>query len=396
MRMTSSFTRAALPIWALVLASACGGSGDPAAGGGSASNPGAPAAGGTGPARAIMNEPFTTRVIEDPMQRIPAGVVAVPTNWRFQSEVRWNYAHHSAPVAGSMSAENPANEEAVFGHPAALFFDLRPRAAWFQPGQNHGGYVYAQPTSPLSTMVALIRRLRGQHPDLQFVGSKDLPGLAAALQIPQGPNQHGIGVKVQYTLNGRQVEEEFYGVHFRVDVPYDGPQGRTFQINWGLASPHSFRAPAGTLDQRRPVFAAIAKSYRVNPEWQARYNAILQYLAAEFNRQLQAGYDQIAAAVALSRQISANNDAMLATIQSQRQSAQASASASERTAAAKFDDYIRGVETVEDPYYGTSQRSNTQQFHWTDGYGTYRSSNDATYNPNHSEVGNWTIMKNIR
>ena len=61
-----------------------------------------------------------------------------------------------------------------------------------------------------------------------------------------------------------------------------------------------------------------------------------------------------------------------------------------------FDDYIRGVETVSDPYYGTSQQSNNQSFHWTDGYGTYRSSNEATYDPNHTEVGNWTLMKGVR
>src|SRR6266851_8490664 len=87
---------------------------------------------------------------------------------------------------------------------------------------------------------------------------------------PPSSNQHGIGVKITYDLNGKPVEEEFYAVHYSIDIPYDGPQGRTWQINWGLIGVHSFRAPAGTLDRRRPVFAAIAKSFRPNPTWEAR------------------------------------------------------------------------------------------------------------------------------
>lgn len=177
--------------------------------------------------------------------------------------------------------------------------------------------------------------------------------------------------------------------------PYDGPQGRTWQTNWGL-SVHSFRAPAGTLDRRRPVFAAIPKSFRPNPAWQQRFAAINKYLSDQFNRQLQAGYDSIAAAGRLSRQISPNNDAMIAAIDRQLQTSAAPASSAARTSADNFDDYIRGVDTVNDPYYGTSQHASTEQFHWTDGYGNYRNSNDTTYDPTRSEVGNWQLMQPAR
>ena len=192
------------------------------------------------------------------------------------------------------------------------------------------------------------------------------------------------------------MEEEFYAVSYLVRIPYDGPQGRTWQINWGLNAVHSFRGPAGTLDRRRPVFAAIAKSFRPNPAWQARLAGINQYLAAEFNRQLQAGYDQIAAAGRMSRQISANNDAMIASIDRQLAAGRSSGRSGGSSGTAAFDDYIRGVDTTNDPYYGTSQHSNTSQFHWTDGYGNYRNTNDASADPNRTEVGNWTLLQNIR
>ena len=113
---------------------------------------------------------------------------------------------------------------------------------------------------------------------------------------------------------------------------------------------------------------------------------------------MQAGYDQIAAAAQLSRQISANNDAMLSAIDSRLQASRAagSSAAQGRSANDKFSDYIRGVETVDDPYYGTSQHSYNERYHWTDGYGTYRHSNDATYNPNQTETGAWQLMEPTR
>jgi hypothetical protein len=353
--------------------------------------------GGGGGGPAIMGERLTTRVITDKEQGMPTGVVAVPASWSYDYTIKWDYSHTQNPVSSSSRAENPANEEAVFGFPPLMFFDLRPRGGLYRFGQDYQGMIYAQPGPPLETLARFVRQQRGGETNFTFVGSKDLPDLPSALKIPDAPNQHGIGIKVAYSMGGKPVEEEFYAVSYYVEIPYDGPQGRTWQIDWGLAAVHSFRAPAGTLDGRRPVFAATAKSYRPNPAWQQRLAAITKYLSDEFNRQLQAGYDAIAAAGRLSRQISANNDAMIASIDRQLAASRSGSGNGEaRSSTDKFDDYIRGVETVDDPYYGTSQHSTDNSFHWTDGYGNYRHSNDVTYDPNRTEVGNWQPMKPIR
>jgi hypothetical protein len=348
-----------------------------------------------------LGERFTTRTVHDPgQQNMIVGVVSVPESWQFSSDVSWNYAHTSSPVHITSSALNPKNEEALFNHPNAQFFTLRPYpAGFYRPGQNVGGYVFAEPIPAVGAFARVIQQIRRGIGRVTFVGAKELPGLAASLKLAPSPNQQGHAVKIAYDLNGKPVEEEFYGVYYSMQVPYDGPQGRTWQVNWGITALHSFRGPAGTLDARRPLFAAMAKSFRPNPEWQERLNGITAYLAAEFNRQIQAGYDQIAAAAALSRQISANNDAMLASLERQRQAARAASpntSTTARTANEKFSDYIRGVDTVDDPYYGTSQHASTEKFHWTDGYGSYRHSNSVSYDPNHTEVGNWQLMRPTR
>ena len=63
-----------------------------------------------------------------------------------------------------------------------------------------------------------------------------------------------------------------------------------------------------------------------------------------------------------------------------------------RSASDHWDDLIRGVDTVNDPSTGgTTQLSNLGQYHFTDGFGNYRTSDDPNYTPEKTgEVGSWT------
>jgi hypothetical protein len=347
----------------------------------------------------IDGERFTVRTIIDRQQGgLALAAFMAPEKWPDQSQVVWNYGNTSNPVTAAMKVENPANLEAFYLFPNLSLFWLQPETGHFQSGQNVGGLLHVRPMDPAATLAAFVQQARHGFANLRLIGSKDLPGLAAALHLPAAKNQHGIGVKVTYDSNGQPTEEEFYAVYYSLDIPYDGPQGRTWQRNWGLQYLHSFRAPHGDLDKRRAVFAAIAKSIRPNPAWQQRQAAINAYLTEQFNRQLQAGYDQIAAAGRLSRQISANNDAMIASIDARLQASRSNGGGGGggRSSSEKFDDYVRGVVTTDDPLYGTSQHSSNESYHWTDGYGSYRNSNDASYNPGQSENGNWTLMPQSR
>ena len=343
----------------------------------------------------VDGELFTARKVVDRQQ---GGIVAyafrAPEKWKDTSEVFWNYGNINTPVTSSATVENPANEEAVFFFQPAMFFTFRPDSGAWRDGYVSGGMVKARPQPPLPTLTEYVRRKRGALARFRFVGSKDLPDLPAALKVNMATNQHGVAVKVAYELKGRPVEEEFYAVHYSQDLPAGGG---SVEIDWGLCAIHSFRAPAGTLDRRREVFAAIPKSIRPNAEYLKRVAAIKQVLTAQWQRNLQQGYDQIAAAGRLSKQISANNDAMIAAIDRELTSARPpSSKGSARSENDKFDDYIRGVDTVDDPYWGTSQHSSTEKHHWTDGYGSYRNSSAGDYDPNKSEKGQWTLMPSTK
>ena len=87
-----------------------------------------------------MGERLTTRqIIDHQQQDLVVGVVAVPgASWKFSSSVAWNYGNSSNPVRVSLAAENPANAEAVYSYPPALFFYLRPAARYIARAKLRG------------------------------------------------------------------------------------------------------------------------------------------------------------------------------------------------------------------------------------------------------------------
>ena len=151
-----------------------------------------------------------------------------------------------------------------------------------------------------------------------------------------------------------------------------------------------------------PLLTYIVSTLRLDPMWQARREQVQQQINDEFNRNIARGYAQIQAAAQMSRTISANNDAMLASMQAQRQiQAQRDAAmraASQTASGNGFSDYLRGTTRMRDPYWGESAQSSAHSYHWTDGQGNYRASNDPTFNPNIGGGGgpNWTRMDAIR
>jgi hypothetical protein len=61
-----------------------------------------------------------------------------------------------------------------------------------------------------------------------------------------------------------------------------------------------------------------------------------------------------------------------------------------------FSQYIRGTERMQDPYWGTSEQSYTNTYHWTDGQGNYQHSNDASSNPNQTSKENGQLMQPVK
>jgi hypothetical protein len=346
----------------------------------------------------VDGEKFAVHTITDQQQGgMPFIALMAPENWQVSGEVRWKYEDVSNPVTAFVRTWNPSKPEGVTFFPQVACYWLQGAAAVNRPGSRALGQLNVQPMSPPESLrSAIVQFYHPNQPSLQIVGVREMPKLAAMFK--EDPNTtNGVGIKVTYEENGQPVEEEFYAVYYLVRIPYDGPQGHSIQINWGLLHVHSFKAPRGTLDKRREVLTYVVHSVQPNPQWKQRADDIRAQLGNQFNNNLAQGYANIAAAGQRSRQISADNDAMIASMDSQRAASNARSSAgSARSGNDKFDDYVRGVDTMNDPYTGTSQHSSSEQYHWTDGYGNYAHSNDSSFDPNQTSNITWQQMTPAR
>jgi len=359
----------------------------------------------------IAGEHFIKHPILDTQQEnIPAVNLHIPESWRVDGKVEWHYGWTENPVALTIRAENPANAEAYFAYPLLRCdsIDVAPNLRQYvknpaKQGERLGmGAINLSPRPPLQALELVVKQLRGQQPNFQWVGQQSLPALASALSLTPWPGDQGIAIKISYTLNNQPVEEAFYAVYYLSKSQNMGGQaGAVYQTNWGLRAIQSFRAPAGTLGKRMTVFAAIAKSVVPTPQWQERAQAVNAKLIAAFNQKLKEGNDQLRAAQEIDRETTQNLAAFDKTVDAQIQANRASGNYSAPSTHSSpwdgADKNIREEDTTIDPGSptGTSQHSFMQTYHWTNGFGDYRDSNDPSYNPNSSENGNWQLMTTV-
>ena len=393
--------------------------------GAAASAPGSSSSGAAGSAAApartaagssistAAGEEFAERVIADTEHGgMRAATIHLPEKWHFDSKIEWHYNWVEYPVSYSLHAENPDNAEAYYQYPLLRLesTEVPPQLRQYAksrpvaPGSRlPTGALSAPPQPAMQALAIFIKKTRPDVSNLKWIGQQDLPDLAKALKLDPLPNQHGVAIKIGYDLNGQPVEEAFFGVYYLSQGANAGVNaGMIKQTNWGFQALQSMRAPAGTLDQRMAMFCVIAKSMYVNPEWVRLSKAIDDKMQADFNQKLQQGYDQLRAAQAIMEQTMKQQAAFQANFDKQEEAFRNSGGVDDsylrdggkRSAADHWDDMIRGVDTVNDPSTGgTTQLSNLGQYHFTDGFGNYRTSDDPNYTPEKAgEVGSWTQM----
>ena len=331
-------------------------------------------------------------VIDQQQGGIVMATLMVPEQWKVTSKVHWNYADSSFPVRSMARIESPDGSAWVEFFPAEVFYWLEPAVGQKQAyGSRSLGMTYAPGIQIQQAMQQfVIAPYRGKMPNLQVVDSRQIDDrrLVAAFDFKSAEPGQAMATRLRYTLNGQPVEENVYamlGDGNRIQGP-PGPLGVVYERHRPLWLAHALGATNGNLQSVLPLLTYIATSVRGDPIWAQQRAKVQNFLNAEFDRIMAQGYARIAAAGELSRRISANNDAMLANMQAKRAADQQRDAA--RSAAASgggkngFNDYIRGIERVNNPYGGESEVSSQSRYHWTDGSGNYRGSNDPSFNPN--------------
>jgi hypothetical protein len=351
---------------------------------------------------------FTTYEVPDPnFGGIRVASISIPAGWRTSSQVQWDFTSANYPVRVHVRVQSPDGKMWIDLLPmdAVYWMDFLARPIPF--GQRSYGAVYAPNASIEQAMQHLIvLPARGQMPGFQITATRpvDVARLGQAFNY-QNLRGEAMSMRVRYTLNGAPAEEDFFTFYTAVQtIPYTGPQGTTHEFHRMLLLSHAVGATDGLLASVYPLLGTVAASIRPDENYQRHIQAVQGYITAQYNAYLQRGYDSIYAAGQLSRTISANNDALLSSMQQQR-AAQTRADAARRAAAGggtspndAFSQYIRGTTRMSDPYWGTSERDSNYSYHWTDGQGNYRASNDAGFNPNIGAGGgpNWQRMEPAR
>lgn len=391
----------------------------------------APAGYVIGQPSAVAGENFIRHAIPDPGHvNMTAATIRLPEKWTLESKIEWHYDWVENPLAFSVHAANSDIAEAFYLYPILRLesIDIAPQYRQYLRGQqrrpgerNPAGVIEMPIQPPVQALAMFIKRVRPNATSLKWIGQQDLPGLAQALKLAPWPNDHGIAIKVGYELNGQPVEEAFFGVYYYSQGGNEDTSvgdlhmaaNMIKQTNWGFRGMLSFRAPAGTLDRRMPVFCLVAKSLTINPQWQQLSQTISSQMLAAFNRKLQQGDDQVRAAQATMAEMQGQLRAIDASVAKQdaelrspgiddnwlRTTGGGSGEGGHtRSNAERFDDTIRGVDTLNDPSTGgTTQLSSAGQYHFTDGFGNYRTSDDSNYTPEKAgEVGSWTQMTPVQ
>lgn len=357
----------------------------------------------------VLRNRTTTHAIIDHEHKLVVATFHFPTGWEAQSEVHWNLQQYDVPVKVSSRTFDPNGASTVEFFPTEAFCWIEPEIDLGKPGSDTGGgLVLLEPMPATAAIVEwIIPKYRSEVSGLRVLKTSPEMGSMIQMELRHWSSVRGIRdggfVTIEYLDQGRVIEEQFCGLLVIGEgIKSDGPLGPIVQYNWGFERLFSFRTEKGQRHEMGTQLWDIARSFRVNQQWIKFHTETVAQIQQQLNAYLQAGYDQIAAASALSQKISANNEAMIRGMQQQRESARIAdqqrraqeLALSDYSSNDAFCDYIMGQETYDDPYWsGGSKHSGYHDYVWTDGQGNYQYSNDAGFDPNIGATSQWELIK---
>ena len=325
----------------------------------------------------------------------------VPKDWGFNGGLTWNFAKNPPEAFLVYTIASPDGNSVIQQFPYANLY--------WSPDQQLQ-YSFAQMGSTImQTMGAIdflqrafIPQVRQGGSDIKFLETQPLPAVAQqALAVtnltlnlfgqispPNAPYQTRADagrVKVEYTLNGRRIIEDFTAV-----VTYFITNSPTLSgmvvpsVSWS-PTVVSFRCPAEEMPAKIRLFQIALMSRFDNPVWQVSYTRLCALVTREKLRQQQAifaRYQQI------HKTLEECNDIIWQTYQNK-------SAAQDRM----FDSYsqaLRGVDTYVDPVNNWNVELPTGYDNaWTNGT-DYVFSDSVSFDPNTLSSGNWQKMTRKR
>jgi hypothetical protein len=316
----------------------------------------------------------------------------IPDGWKYEGGIRWIPEQTAMPAINQFRVFNPSGKEEFEGFANQCYFwSTNPfTLSTNPPGSKYFGSLVMKPVDALTALKNMVlRNERKKVDNLKIASENNLPELVKALGLgnqSQGPvSTEGTGAKIRfsYSKNGVPMEEEMYGVVEQVIFKVQSASGTYKNIFWYLSYVFSFKAEQGKLDDKANVFQAMTSSFRINRQWQAKYDNVVEYLAQLQIRNIHLTGD-------FSRTLSKMSDQMRSD---QLQQYEQRSNVYDKVAQ-NFSDNILGIDRYYDPFEGREVELPSGYNHvWCNNLGEYVLTDNPNFNPNVGSNLTWKPLE---
>lgn len=293
-----------------------------------------------------------------------ASTYLLPEGWTSIDKLWWEYGDTYVPIRYKGVYKSPDGSMLIQAFP-----DVRAN----QSSGPTGTTGYPPPSDIVTGLKELIRQER-RGINWQVVSSKILPGgQAPKTSMQQGSTirtstQLGL-VKVAYSENGKDFEEEFYGQLDIMEMYTPGVVNLSAVI-WGASGLYSCKAVKGKLDDCRKIAMTLKSSAKPTLAFYNKFSQVVKILEDQ-------GYQRIYQAGQISKIISQTNDQVLKTISDSYTQTQKSYD----RVNSQFSDYVRGVDRYEESNGTEVQLPSGYTNAWVNNRGEYLLSDSHNFDP---------------
>jgi hypothetical protein len=395
--------------------------------------------------------PMRTVEIWDPMFNMVAYTMSIPQNWNFEGTMLYGPGCTSRMVTAVFRAYSPDMQYGVQAIPTSQFLwtedeRARPKGSGCKIIQPMSAEDYGRLILPTIRPGAVVDVSKPADDDAGWREAFAKNNQIYAQQAAAAGNRNPTTTKAEarmlvlhYDLNGRPEEEALHVVMTVTDAatpvlaavrPGQRVQSAMESTRVTSSSPivGAMRAPKGQLMAHMDGFTAIAKSFKENPDYAAKYAAAVKKQSDEFIAGIQKiGEDSIARSWAVENSIlkmgeqeqaqrMANSQAFIANMQKQgdaRNAAFAQHETDKSAGVANFNaredarsghardvsDYLLDQQLYVNPTTGQTQTQSNQYDHtYSNGTGpgsVVIQANGPNSNPQGVVTGNWTELQPI-
>ena len=342
--------------------------------------------------KAIRFKPFS--YVDKQGIGIEAFRMLMPSDWRFEGGIRWVLDNPGMPASAGFRVFNPKGKEEFEVFPTQPFFwtNNQMTMSLFPIGSRYFGNEVRPPANPIEALKQIVLpRFRHNVSSLRIVKEEHVPELARAVgagaqsQPGLSASADGGKIKIEYTRDGRTIEEDIYTVVQSLSYPIQTMAGMVTNTNWYVDYIFSFKAEKGKLEANSKTFQTIAYSFKLNPEWFSRYNQVVERL-------IKSQIKQIHSVGELGRIISQTSSEIR---DSQLKSYYERQAVNDKIAD-NFSQYIRGVDKYYNPIEGKEVELPAGYDNvWTNANGEYILTESPSYNPNIGSNLNWERIKKM-